>query len=102
MDKLRTIELLQEVMLEEKRTSLPKNSVQIQHQHQRQVPPEERTSKLTTLLIPDPTISPAPATTRIPKNVDQPLPGLDVNYISNNEDDAFNGTIRPTKRAHTI
>ena len=102
MDEMRAIELLREVMLGEKRTSLPKNSVQIQRQRQRQVPPEERASELTTPLVPVSTASPTPATTRVPKDVDEPLPELDANYISDDEDDDFNDTIRPAKRTHTI
>ena len=89
-------------MLGEKIISPPKNSVQIQRQHQRQVPPEERASELTTPLVPVSTASPTPATTRVPKDVDETLPELGANYISDNEDDNFDDTIRPAKGAHTI
>ena len=89
-------------MLGEKIISLPKNSVQIQPQHQRQVPPEEHTLKLTIPLVPVSTASPAPATTRVSKDVDETLPKLDAKYISDDEDDDFDDTIRPAKRAHTI
>ena len=93
MDELRAIELLREVMLGEKRTSLPKNSVQIQRQRQRKAPPEERAPKLATPLVPVSTASPTPATTRVPKDVDEPLPELDANYVSDDVDDDFADTM---------
>jgi hypothetical protein len=103
-DELRVIDLLCKVMLGEQRKILPQNNVQTWQHHQCQVTPEESTPTLTVpLSVPISTATPTPATTPVSmQDTDKTLPRLDENYVSVDEDDNYDDTIRPATHKQTV